>query len=134
MPTITFSGLASGLDTASWVDAFVSVKQTTVTSLQSKLSTIATKQSTLSTLQTSFNTLRTKIEKLTDAKFGGSLDIFSSNTATSSDTSLFTATATKSATRQSYSVTVDQLATDSVRSEEHTSELQSPDHLVCRLL
>src|SRR5258708_34607507 len=23
---------------------------------------------------------------------------------------------------------------DSVRSEEHTSELQSPDHLVCRLL
>src|SRR5438552_12166561 len=24
--------------------------------------------------------------------------------------------------------------TDSVRSEEHTSELQSPDHLVCRLL
>src|SRR5258708_17469605 len=25
-------------------------------------------------------------------------------------------------------------ATPSVRSEEHTSELQSPDHLVCRLL
>src|SRR6185436_20257456 len=25
-------------------------------------------------------------------------------------------------------------ATDPVRSEEHTSELQSPDHLVCRLL
>src|SRR5258708_22188682 len=25
-------------------------------------------------------------------------------------------------------------AVDSVRSEEHTSELQSPDHLVCRLL
>src|SRR5438552_6279242 len=24
--------------------------------------------------------------------------------------------------------------TDAVRSEEHTSELQSPDHLVCRLL
>src|SRR5947208_4966053 len=24
--------------------------------------------------------------------------------------------------------------TDEVRSEEHTSELQSPDHLVCRLL
>src|SRR5258708_15360314 len=26
------------------------------------------------------------------------------------------------------------LETDVVRSEEHTSELQSPDHLVCRLL
>src|SRR5574344_485720 len=120
MPTITYSGLASGLDTSSWVDAFVSVKQTTVTSLQSK-------QSTLSTLQTSFNTLRTKIEKLTDAKFGGSLDIFSSNTATSSDTSLFTATATKSATRQSYSVTVDQLATDSVAKSDHATSALADD-------
>src|SRR5258708_8455445 len=27
-----------------------------------------------------------------------------------------------------------QLVTDDDRSEEHTSELQSPDHLVCRLL
>src|SRR5258708_15191501 len=26
------------------------------------------------------------------------------------------------------------LSVDNVRSEEHTSELQSPDHLVCRLL
>src|SRR5258708_29131603 len=26
------------------------------------------------------------------------------------------------------------MARDTVRSEEHTSELQSPDHLVCRLL
>src|SRR5258708_23412796 len=28
----------------------------------------------------------------------------------------------------------DGLGTDRTRSEEHTSELQSPDHLVCRLL
>src|SRR5207244_6672238 len=28
----------------------------------------------------------------------------------------------------------DQTLADSLRSEEHTSELQSPDHLVCRLL
>src|SRR5947208_10890672 len=34
------------------------------------------------------------------------------------------------------SMTFDQMipATKSTRSEEHTSELQSPDHLVCRLL
>src|SRR5258708_21798275 len=30
--------------------------------------------------------------------------------------------------------TSDRQAADAVRSEEHTSELQSPDHLVCRLL
>src|SRR5207244_5452175 len=29
---------------------------------------------------------------------------------------------------------VDLIATYAIRSEEHTSELQSPDHLVCRLL
>src|SRR5947208_10244013 len=29
---------------------------------------------------------------------------------------------------------LDLIRTQSVRSEEHTSELQSPDHLVCRLL
>ena len=32
--TISFSGLASGLDTSSWVEAFVSVKQQKVTALQ----------------------------------------------------------------------------------------------------
>src|SRR5258708_14185101 len=31
-------------------------------------------------------------------------------------------------------ILIDQLGTYLVRSEEHTSELQSPDHLVCRLL
>src|SRR5258708_20013896 len=31
-------------------------------------------------------------------------------------------------------VALDQLFHEAVRSEEHTSELQSPDHLVCRLL
>src|SRR5258708_19033460 len=29
---------------------------------------------------------------------------------------------------------IDQAVLENVRSEEHTSELQSPDHLVCRLL
>src|SRR5258708_29751804 len=29
---------------------------------------------------------------------------------------------------------IDALAAEGTRSEEHTSELQSPDHLVCRLL
>ena len=38
--TISFSGLASGLDTAGWVDALVSVKQEKVTSLQTDLTSI----------------------------------------------------------------------------------------------
>ena len=36
--TISFSGLLSGLDTSSWVEALVSVKQEKVTTLKTKLS------------------------------------------------------------------------------------------------
>ena len=38
--TISFSGLASGLDTSGWVEALVSVKQLAVTSLQTELTSI----------------------------------------------------------------------------------------------
>ncbi len=121
MSTITFSGLASGLDTSSWVDALVSAKQTTVTSMQAKLSTIEAKQATFTTLQTSFNTLRTKIEAITDSKFGGSFDIFANNTATSSNTSVFTASATSSASRQAYNISVEQLATNTTAQSDHST-------------
>src|SRR5258708_11220390 len=33
-----------------------------------------------------------------------------------------------------YPVTTSEISLSTIRSEEHTSELQSPDHLVCRLL
>lgn len=111
MPTITFSGLASGLDTASWVDALVSVKQLTVTSLQDTLKTYEDKQATVTELQTSFSSLRTAIEKLTDAKFGANMDLFANNMVTSSNEDIFTATVTKNAARQIYDIKVDQLAT-----------------------
>ena len=36
--TITFSGLSSGLDTSSWVEALVSAKTNTITTLKDNLS------------------------------------------------------------------------------------------------
>lgn len=109
--TISFSGLASGLDTSSWVEAFVSVKQQKVTALQTDLKSKQTVKNTLNDTRSKFTTLRSAIEKLTDAKFGGAMDLFAKNSVTSSDTDIFTATATASATRQSYDITVQQLAT-----------------------
>ena len=41
--TISFSGLASGLDTSSWVEALVSVKKQEVTALETKLKGYQTK-------------------------------------------------------------------------------------------
>ena len=109
--TISFSGLASGLDTSSWVEAFVSVKQEKVTALQTELKGIQAVKTTLNDTRSSVSSLRTALEKLTDAKFGGNFDLFGKNTATSSNESIFTATVTSDAVRQSYDISVQQLAT-----------------------
>ena len=74
--TITFSGLASGMDTSSWVEALVNVKKETLNQLTSKQTKYNTQQTALSSVQSSFSALRTKIEKITDSKFGGSFDLF----------------------------------------------------------
>ena len=72
--SISFSGLSSGLDTSSWVEALVKVKQEKVTSLQTDLKAIQTKKTTLTDTKSKFSSLRTAIEKLTDTKFGGAFD------------------------------------------------------------
>lgn len=134
MPTITFSGLSSGLDTASWVEALVSVKQITLTSIQSTLDTAEKKQATISTLQASFTSLRTAIEKLTDSKFGSSMDLFANNSATSSNDKVFTASVTKSAARQIYDVKVEKLATKTtVGSNKAVSAVADDDTLLSAL-
>ncbi len=109
--TISFSGLASGLDTSSWVDALVSVKQSKITSMQTDLQTIQSKKSSLTATRSTVSALRTAIEKLTDKKFGGTYDLFSKNSAISSDESIFTATASSAAIKQTYNVSVQRLAT-----------------------
>ena len=109
--SISFSGLASGLDTSSWVEALVSVKQQKVTTYNTELSAIKNKKSTLTATRTVFSNFRTAIEKFTDAKFGGTFDVFTKNSAKSSNSDVFTATANANAARQSYDITVQQLAT-----------------------
>ncbi len=109
--TISFSGLASGLDTSSWVEAFVSIKQEKVTALETELKGLQTVKTTLNDTRSAFTALRSAIEKLTDAKFGGTFDLFGKNVATSSNEDLFTATVTSDAARQSYDITIQQLAT-----------------------
>lgn len=126
--TISFSGLASGLDTKSWVEAFVSVKQQKVTALQTDLKSKQTVKNTLNDTRSKFTTLRSAIEKLTDAKFGGSMDLFAKNSATSSDTDIFTATATSGATRQNYDITVQQLATYTKATSKNAASAVADDN------
>ncbi len=109
--SISFSGLASGLDTSSWGEALVAAKKTEVTKFQTPVTGYQTTKTTLNDTRSAFSSLRTAIEKLTDAKFGGSMDLFAKNMAKSSNEDIFTATATNSAARQDYDVKVKQLAT-----------------------
>lgn len=108
---ISFSGLVSGLDTSSWVDALVSVKQQDVTKIQQQLTGYQSTKTALNDTRSSVSALRTAIEKLTDAKFGGNFDLFSQSVAKSSNEDVFTATVSSNAARQSYDISVQQLAT-----------------------
>ena len=110
--SISFSGLASGLDTSSWVESLVALKKAKVETYEEEKSKIQTTQETLSKIKSFFTSFRSMLEKVTDAKFGvGSMDIFAQKLATSSDTSILTAAATTEAEEASYEINVDKLAT-----------------------
>lgn len=112
--TITFSGLASGMDTSSWVEALVNVKKTTLNNLTAKQEKLTSQQMAVSTVQSSFNTLRTKIEKITDSKFGGSFDLFSKTKTSSTDDKFVSAKSVSGAATGSYELSVKQLASSTV--------------------
>ncbi len=110
--SISFSGLASGIDTSSWIDSLVSVKQAKVDQLEEEKENVLLSQETLNSIKSFFNSFRSVIEKVTDAKFGVvSMDLFAQKLASSSNTNLLTATATSEAEEASYEVLIDNLAT-----------------------
>ena len=109
--SISFSGLGSGLDTSSWVEALVSVKKQDVTKLQSDLTSVQATKTALNNTRSTISSLRTAVEKFTDAKFGGTFDLFSKSSASSSNEEVFTAVADSNAKKQNYDIYVKQLAT-----------------------
>ncbi len=132
--TISFSGLVSGLDTSSWVEAFVSVKQEEVKKYETELEELQKEKTTLNDTRSVFSDLRSAIEKLTDAKFGGTFDLFAQNSVTSSNENIFTATVTSSAVRQNYDISVQQLATTTkATSKEAASAIADDETLLSNL-
>lgn len=119
--SISFSGLASGLDTDSWVTALVSAKQLSVTSLQSQLSSIKSEQNTVANIKTSFSKLQSALQALTDSRINNTADIFASNKVTSSHTDIFTASVTSDAVRDTYDIVVKQLATTTTAQSQEAS-------------
>lgn len=127
---ISFSGLASGLDTSGWVDALVSVKQDRVKEYQQDLVELKNVKTTLNDTRSSFSSLRTAIEKITDVKFGGTFDLFGKNFAKSANESIFTATATSSAEKQIFDISVQQLATKTKATSSEAASSVADDSTV----
>lgn len=109
--TITFSGLASGMDTTAWVDELVKIKKANrYDKLVSKQETVTNKQKAVSTVQSQFTSLRTSLEKITDSSLGGAFDLFAKTKTNSSNSDIVTATSTSGALKGSYKINVKQLA------------------------
>ncbi|HAF02163.1 MAG TPA: flagellar hook protein, partial [Methylophilaceae bacterium] len=104
MMGISSAGVGSGLDVESIVTSLMNVEKRPLTlvskqktAYQSKLSAYGTMNSALSTFKTAVSALSTSTK-------------FNAQSVTSSDTTVFTATANGSASLGDYAVTVNQLA------------------------
>ncbi len=112
LSVIEFSGLVTGLDTNSWVEALTALKNAKVEELEAERDAVVELKDVVSSIKSFFTSFRTALEKLTDSKFGiDSMDLFVQNLANSSDASVVTATASYTASRDTYEVGVTQLAT-----------------------
>jgi len=110
--SISFSGLASGLDTSSWVTSLTQLRQAKVTKLEAQKTDLATAQTTLQGIRSFFSSFRSSIEKITDSKFNvSSMDIFSKKLAAVSNAAVLSATAKSNAAEGSYEVKVNNTAT-----------------------
>jgi flagellar hook-associated protein 2 len=116
MSTISFPGLASGLDTQSLIDASTAAsRQTRVKPDQTRVTQLESTNTALEELSTKLETLRTNLKAFATL-YGGGV----SKTGTSSKESVVSATATSAASNGSYSVTVNELASNHTYSFDTT--------------
>lgn len=110
--SISFSGLASGLDTSSWVESLVALKKSKVSSLETEKASLQYTKDAVSEIKTYFSAFRTSLEKVTDARLeAASTDLFAQYTASTSNPEVYTAVASVDAEEGSYQIAVQQLAT-----------------------
>ncbi|BCM25484.1 flagellar filament capping protein FliD [Methyloradius palustris] len=101
---VTSSGSASGLDVNSIVSALVNADKGTLNNLTAQKTAYNSKLSAIGTLKSALATYQTAMSGLTSASK------FNAQVVTAGDTSVFTATASGSASVSNYAITVSQLA------------------------
>ena len=105
MSTIQFGGVVSGLNTQGIIDAMVAVKKQPLTELQSKEASLSAQKVAYAQLGSALDDLVAKVKNFTVTAAGAS------RIASSSDTSVFTASAAANTPAAQYQVSVDRLAT-----------------------
>jgi flagellar hook-associated protein 2 len=105
MPAIQFGGLSSGLQTDQIISALMSAEKIGLTRLQTQHQLYDTRTAAYGKLGTALSDLLAKAKAFTVSGAG------SSRSATSSDPSAFTATASTTAAAGQYRISVDRLAT-----------------------
>ena len=117
MPTITSTGLGSGLDIQGMVTKLVAAEGDPQTAqLTAQQANVTADLTAVGTLKSALATFQTSVQGLVG------VSAFQANTATSSNSAVFSASADGSAAVGSYSVTVDQLAQSAeMRSGDFTS-------------
>ena len=103
---VSFTGLASGVDTSQIISAIESFANQQLTALQNQGEGYANIQSAFSTLQSDLTTLQSASNQLSQSTNGA----ITALTATPSDTDVLSATAGTAAVPGNYSLTVDSLA------------------------
>jgi flagellar hook-associated protein 2 len=103
---LNFTGLATGIDTASIVTGLTKLNQQQIDSLNAQKATITTKQTTFVALQANLFDLQTKTNALARSAGGA----FDGHTATTSDATAVTAVAGTAAIPGNYALTVKALA------------------------
>ncbi len=104
MPAITFSGLASGLDTDSIISALVGVERIPLQALEAENRDLQSKSSIIDSLSSSLSDLSTKADAL------GTISDFLSYTGTSSNDSAVAITTSGDSIPGSYEVSVTDIA------------------------
>lgn len=107
-PLSNISGLISGIDTSSLIDAIIANDRVPATRLESRETDIKNQQSALTSFQSLMSALQTSVTALTDGTaFNGTQ---ASATVLSGTSALASATSTNDATPSSYTLQVTQLA------------------------
>jgi flagellar hook-associated protein 2 len=115
---LSFTGLASGINTNQIIQQLVAFQQQEVTNLQNQQTTITNEQTTFQSIEADMLSLQTQTNSLSQSVNG----IFDSRTVTSSDQNIVTGAASADAIPGVYSFSVDSLAqAEEIASQGYTS-------------